>query len=450
MAILFKINQNRTVKMKKIPVITLSAAVFLSGLYTVPAQVASKHSPVSQFPSYEGRVMCGYQGWFRAPGDGSGEGWTHYSEHGRLAPSTLHPDFWPDVSEYQKTYPTTLTNKDGTAACVFSSWDQSTTDLHFYWMQQYGIDGVFIQRFYGGLRTRQARLRSRTVLEHAIKSSQKYNRAIAIMYDLSGLRNHGEDCTAIIQDWKELVDELKITSQSTNNYLYHRGKPLVAIWGLGFPDRGYNIRDIGIEKVIDFLKHDPQYGGCSVMLGVPTYFRDLDIDCNPDPYLHQLIESADIVMPWMVQQFTPLLQLSLTLKTFCTSLRDGLHPAAYMHFGTNFLHMRPDSGHRNIQFVANFFVNKSLRQQLQDFSFPASQIVRFLGGNTHQMKMFDHFARNGAGHGRPTGMHVPNGFEQLIRQVRLDHVTVCPRLQSPKNPFAVLIDGHHDDLYIRK
>ncbi|MGA2868342.1 MAG: glycoside hydrolase family 71/99-like protein [Verrucomicrobiota bacterium] len=278
-----------------------------SGLAAV---AQTRHSPTSQFPTYEGRVMCGYQGWFRVGGDGSGEGWSHYSEHGKLTPATLHPDLWPDVSEYAKTYPTTLTNKDGTTARVFSSWDQSTTDLHFKWMQQYGIDGVFVQRFFGGLRTAEDRKKSRVVLEHAIKSSQKYGRAIAVMYDLSGLRDHGEDCSAIIQDWKELVDELKITSQPVNNYLYQHGKPIVVIWGLGFPDRGYNIRDIGMDKVINFLKNDPQYGGCAVMLGVPTYFRDLDVDTIPDPYLHKLIESADIVMPWMVQRFTPLLQFS--------------------------------------------------------------------------------------------------------------------------------------------
>ena len=34
------------------------------------------------------------------------------------------------------------------------------------------------------------------------------------------------------------------------------------------------------------------------------------LDTSPDPYLHKLIESADIVMPWMVQRFTPLLQFS--------------------------------------------------------------------------------------------------------------------------------------------
>ena len=253
--------------------------------------------------------MCGYQGWFRAEGDGSGEGWSHYSESGPLTSANLHPDFWLDVSEYEKTYPTSLTNHDGSTVRVFSSWDRSTTELHFRWMREYGIDGAFVQRFFSGLRSAPARQKSRTVLAHAIQASQTQGRAISVMYDLSGLRNNGEDCSVLIQDWKELVDELKVTSQATNNYLYHNGKPLVVIWGLGFPDRGYSIRRIGIDKVISFLKNDPQYGGCSVMLGVPTYFRDLIVDTNPDPYLHELIASADLVMPWTVQRFTPLLHM---------------------------------------------------------------------------------------------------------------------------------------------
>src|SRR6478736_9740696 len=107
------------------------------GCFCFSVLAQTKHNQSSQFPSYDGRVMCGYQGWFRAPSDGSGEGWGHYSERGTLTATSLHPDFWPDVSEYEKTYPTSLTNKDGTAASVFSSVDQSTTDLHFKWMQQY-------------------------------------------------------------------------------------------------------------------------------------------------------------------------------------------------------------------------------------------------------------------------------------------------------------------------
>ena len=47
------------------------------------------------------------------------------------------------------------------------------------------------------------------------------------------------------------------------------------------------------------------------MLGVPTYFRDLHTDCTPNPVLHEFIEQADVVMPWMVQRFTPLLHNEL-------------------------------------------------------------------------------------------------------------------------------------------
>jgi len=124
------------------------------------------------------------------------------------------------------------------------------------------------------------------------------------MYDLSGLKP-GEDCDSLMQDWKELVDELKLTSQGTNQtYLYHRGKPLVTIWGIGFPDRPYDIRNIRLERLLDFLKNDPKYGGCSVMLGVPNYFRDLRADTKPDPYLHEIMAQADLIMPWMVGRFS--------------------------------------------------------------------------------------------------------------------------------------------------
>ena len=291
----------------------LPTLVVLTSVGWAQAQIAAgivtyKHSASSRFPSYEGLVMCGYQGWFRAEGDGAGRGWVHYCTRGRFEPVSLKVDLWPDVSEYEKTYATPFRNRDGTPARVFSSWDQSTVELHFRWMRDYGIDGVFMQRFFDVTRTERSRRDGRVILGHALKSSRQNGRALAVMYDLSGLHAKGEDCASVIQDWKELVDELKLTSMGTNQtYLYHRGKPLVAIWGIGFPDRSYNIRDIGLDKLITFLKNDPEYGGCSVMLGVPTYFRDLKADCLPDPYLHEIMAKADVIMPWMVQRFTPLL-----------------------------------------------------------------------------------------------------------------------------------------------
>ncbi len=266
----------------------------------------NKHGKSSQYPSYKGLVMAGYQGWFRAPGDSSGSEWGHYGRSGKFDKDHNTIDFWPEVSDYEKTYETNFKYPDGTKARVFSSVDKSTTDLHFKWMKEYGIDGVFMQRFFGVARRYEDTKKSQDViLRNAVNAAEENGRAIAVMYDLSGLRPNGEDCSAVIEDWKKLVDDMKVTN--SENYLYHNGKPLVTIWGLGFPDRPYNIRKIGINRLINFLKNDPEYGGCSVMLGVPTYFRELDKDCLPDPYLHELIRSADIVLPWMVQRFTPLL-----------------------------------------------------------------------------------------------------------------------------------------------
>ena len=262
------------------------------------AEAGNKHSKTTQYPSYKGLVMAGYQGWFRAPKDG-----TLYPDE-----KQIRIDMWPDVSEYEKTYPTGLKLADGSTARFFSSTDKSTVDLHFKWMKQYGVDGVFMQRFFNMTKPNGPRIRTTTVLKNAFEAASKYERAIVVMYDLSGLKASGEDCSSIIEDWKYLVDSLKITNQEgVKTYLYHNGKPLVTIWGVGFPDRPYNIRNIGLDRLIDFLKNDPQYGGCSVMLGVPTFWRELNADCNPDPYLHELIKQADIVLPWMVQRFSPLL-----------------------------------------------------------------------------------------------------------------------------------------------
>jgi len=97
---------------------------------------------------------------------------------------------------------------------------------------------------------------------------------------------------------------------------------LIAIWGLGFPDRPYAIRDIGFERLLDFLQHDSEYGGCAIMLGVPAYFRRLAIDTNPDPYLHDLIRRADVVMPWNPQRYTPHLQNET--QRYATNVSDDL------------------------------------------------------------------------------------------------------------------------------
>ena len=67
-------------------------------------------------------------------------------------------------------------------------------------------------------------------------------------------------------------------------YRAHRpGKPVVAVWGLGFSDgRKYTLKE-GLELVA-FLK-SKEAGECTVMLGVPTYWRTLERDAVNDKTL---------------------------------------------------------------------------------------------------------------------------------------------------------------------
>ena len=141
-----------------------------------------------QYNSYKGLVMAGYQGWFNAPGDGSGRGWHHYNGSNGFRPGSCSVDFWPEVSEYKKLYKTEFTFADGKPASVFSSYDESTVDLHFKWMKQYGLDGVFMQRFVAEIRNESGLKHFNKVLNSAMKSANKYERAICVMYDLSGMQ----------------------------------------------------------------------------------------------------------------------------------------------------------------------------------------------------------------------------------------------------------------------
>jgi hypothetical protein len=114
------------------------------------------------------------------------------------------------------------------------------------------------------------------------------------MYDLSGLPSGGTEI--VRQDWTDLQDRMKITE--TRAYLKHRGKPLVAVWGMGFSDG----RKYTLSECLDLIKF--LHGrGCSVMVGVPTYWRTHDRDCVDDPLIDEICKAADVLSPWAVGRF---------------------------------------------------------------------------------------------------------------------------------------------------
>jgi hypothetical protein len=110
----------------------------------------------------------------------------------------------------------------------------------------------------------------------------------------------------VIDDWKLLSDKMRIGRDGQDQaYLKHNGKPVVAVWGIGFNDgRKYTLAEC--ERLISFLKHDPQYGGCTVMAGVPTGWRTLDADSVKDETLHRVLADIDVISPWTVGRYASL------------------------------------------------------------------------------------------------------------------------------------------------
>jgi hypothetical protein len=252
----------------------------------------------SRHDTLKGTVMCGYQGWFAAPGDGADVGWRHYGFH---KAGQCQVDLWPDVSGFgaDELHDTPLKFADGRVAQVFSSANPATVRRHFEWMREHGIDGVFLQRF--GVSLKDAKLRGfcDRVMGNVRAAATASDRAWALMYDLSGLRA-GEIERVVMQDWKRLRNELRITRDKT--YLHHEGKPVVAVWGVGFNDnRAYSLEESA--GLLRFLRNNPEFGGMTVMVGVPFGWRTLDRDAAKDTALHEVLKNADVISPWSVGRY---------------------------------------------------------------------------------------------------------------------------------------------------
>lgn len=272
-------------------------------LQSIPDRKESLQTIAKVDPStLSGKVMCGYQGWFTTPDDGSGLGWSHYAwDPQKFRTDLCAFDIWPDVSELDpdEKCESPFKHKDGSPAYLFSSQNRKTALRHFRWMREYGIDGVFLQRFGVQLKDPRTLKNRNTVMSHVREGAAEFGRTWAMMYDLTDLQP-GEIEKYVMEDWKNLVDAKKITGDKT--YLHHKGKPVVAVWGIGFDDgRAYTLDEC--KKLIQFLKSDPDYGGNTVMVGIPTWWRELKWDAVSDKKLHDVILEADIISPWMVGRY---------------------------------------------------------------------------------------------------------------------------------------------------
>jgi hypothetical protein len=251
--------------------------------------------------SFEKKVMCGYQGWFRCPEDAAKQGWIHWSrDPKRIGRETLTFEMWPDLSEYarEERYPAPgFKHPDGMRAYLFSSDNPRTVRRHFGWMREYGIDGAWLQHFVvdlpGG--PSEARYSSRLrVLAHVRAAAKETGRVWALAYDIAGMPGD-KIFDVLTRDWKKMVDD-KITQDP--RYLHHRRKPAVQVWGFLRNSGGNAMTPALANKLIKFFKSDGPYKAYLVGGG------DWDWRRNPDKKWRAVYHRFDAYMPWNVGNYS--------------------------------------------------------------------------------------------------------------------------------------------------
>lgn len=265
-------------------------------LLTITLHSNAQVAPAAQ--SVTGKLMCGYQAWFNCYGDGSPiERWSHWSS-GRYRSDTPKPapgritfEAYPDVTEYPAAnlFQTALGNlNDGRNARLFTSWKQTTIDLHFSWMQQNGIDGVAQQRFLGPTRDGVYKASMDSLVLRIRRSAEKYQRIFYIMYDMSA-----DDTAFFKADWLHIENDLR--PQESPYYAHQNGKPVICIWGFGLNERSN--QPANSLAIINWLKGKGYY----VIGGVPAGWRTGTRDSYAG--YENVYNAFNMLSPWAVGRF---------------------------------------------------------------------------------------------------------------------------------------------------
>lgn len=327
-------------------VITALALVgWIGGVATVPAQDRASR-PVDA-ATLRGKVMAGYQGWFRTPGDPTGQGYVHWSrDPARVTRESLTVEMWPDLAGFpageQHVVPG-FTHPDGRPAALFSSDNPSTVRRHFGWLRDHAIDGVWLQHFLvdcpgGPIESRFAsRLR---VLGHVRAAAAATGRTWALTLDLSGLPPD-RIFEVLTREWRRLV-ESGVTRDP--RYLHQNGLPVVEVFGYyhGGPDDRMTVELA--NRITDFF-HDPG-AGRAFLIGA----GDWNWRANPDPAWQAALARLDGISPWNVgnTSLDPAGDRRATTNTWladrrlCQSRGQVWLPVVYPGFGwDNLQHLPP-------------------------------------------------------------------------------------------------------------
>ena len=241
--------------------------------------------------SLQGKLIFGYQGWFQT--NQCDQGWRHWAGDKQPNQDSVTFDLWPAVDEYPENSlsdDTDLHSKEtGEKMKLYDSLE--VTDVHFKWMQDYNIHGVALQRFLTEVSSDSDSLKRRDDMTLAVQSSsEKYDRAFFIEYDVSGA-DPNTWVDAILSDWEHLKDLGILSSPS---YQRNENKPVVKVFGMGFTSFAGTPEQC--LQVINELKKSNYFVGA-----VPTYWRTCDGDSQAG--FEDVYASMEAISPWLVGRY---------------------------------------------------------------------------------------------------------------------------------------------------
>lgn len=280
---------------------TILAACLLSTLSVVPAYAQSVSDP----STIQGKVLVGYQGWFRCPGDGSNWNyWSHWSANNAVpAADTVSVDNYPDVSglDPASLCPVPGMTVQGKQAYLFTSFAPQTEESHFAWMQEYGVDGVMYGRFLTAV-AGDAPDHER-IVKNIMSAAEHHGRVFAIDYVFDRTGHTDDEVLALLKaDWQFLVNDIGVTRSPS--YLKEGGKPVVGIWGFGMDGDAFINHPALARQIIDYLHNEAHV---VIKAGVsPGWRTPGQYGSAPGSEWPALYKQLDIISPWTVGHYSTL------------------------------------------------------------------------------------------------------------------------------------------------
>ena len=221
------------------------------------------------------KVFAGYQGWADT------SHWKHWFVDDKPDTSHYHFEMVPTMDEYPEHSKRTTSVKytTGKTLSLYDNTASGVVDLHFKWMQDYGLDGILLSRF-------SASGHDNKILSQVDAAADKYGRIYGVEWDI-GQRTDTHWDDKIKEDYQKTVKNYIHNSR----YIKEKGKPVVAIFGIGC-----NAHEFATPSVAKALIQWLQGNGLYVIGIGPFDWRT----GKSSKSFEAVFSQFDAVMPWSV------------------------------------------------------------------------------------------------------------------------------------------------------